>query len=238
MTPALPDARTGLVPVGQATLIGTVLEFDDARGIGTVGCGERAVPFHCTAITDGSRHIDPGTVVAVRIGAGRLGRVEARSVRPLPGVATGPDGVAPAGSTNDHRGAHSPRPEVYPSVSVPSPVRPAGGPTVGGSADTPVAPSGTDTGPPPAPVPAGEADTPPSGSSPVPSAPTVAPAVAPAPSPSGTTPSFGSGTGVVADDDDSAPRPDFWSPFSRSPAGPPPTWSTPVTPREPPADGG
>jgi hypothetical protein len=39
------------------------------------------------------------------------------------------------------------------------------------------------------------------------------------------------------DEDDSSPHPNFWSPFSRSPAGPPPTWSTPVTPREPPADG-
>ena len=36
-------------PVGVTTLIGTVLEFDDPRGVGTVGCGDRHVPFHQAA---------------------------------------------------------------------------------------------------------------------------------------------------------------------------------------------
>ena len=46
----------------------------------------RRIPFHCTAITDGTRQIAVGTVVAFVVSAGRLGRLEARSVRPLPGV--------------------------------------------------------------------------------------------------------------------------------------------------------
>ena len=103
-----------LIPVGGTTLIGTVLEFDDHRGVGLVGCGDRFVPFHCTAITDGSRHIEVGTVVAVRIGPARLGRFEARSVRPLPGVpATGGPG------DDDRPGAPGAGPgDDYPAASV------------------------------------------------------------------------------------------------------------------------
>jgi cold shock CspA family protein len=64
-----------------------VAEFDEPRGLGVVeyGPGHR-LPFHCTAITDGSRRIDVGAVVAFEISAGRLGQLEASSVRPLPGV--------------------------------------------------------------------------------------------------------------------------------------------------------
>ena len=75
-----------LIPVSGAPLVGEVVEFDDDRGLGSVKIGERTVPFHCTAITDGSRHVDVGTIVVLTLGAGRLGRVEARWVRPLPGV--------------------------------------------------------------------------------------------------------------------------------------------------------
>ncbi len=93
MTPPTPTSPSDLVPVGRAPLIGTVVSFDDSRGIGTIETGpDRTVPFHCSAITDGSRSIEVGTVVAVRIVAGRLGVLEARSVRPLPGV------VSPGGS--------------------------------------------------------------------------------------------------------------------------------------------
>ena len=77
-----------LVPAGGNPLVGDVAEFDEPRGLGVIefGPGHR-IDFHCTAITDGSRHIDVGTVVAFEVSAGRLGRLEARSVRPLPGVA-------------------------------------------------------------------------------------------------------------------------------------------------------
>lgn len=76
-----------LPPVGGSPLIGEVAEFDDDRGLGVVEHRPgRRLPFHCTAITDGSRHIAAGTVVAFVVAAGRLGRLEARSVHPLPGV--------------------------------------------------------------------------------------------------------------------------------------------------------
>ncbi len=78
---------SGRVPAGRHPLVGDVAEFDDPRGLGVIefGTGHR-IDFHCTAITDGSRHIDVGTVVAFEVSAGRLGRLEAHAVRPLPGV--------------------------------------------------------------------------------------------------------------------------------------------------------
>ena len=79
--------------MGQAPLVGDVIEFDEPRGLGVVEYGPgRRLGFHCTAITDGTRRIAVGTVVAFIVSAGRLGRLEARSVRPLPGV-------VPPGST-------------------------------------------------------------------------------------------------------------------------------------------
>ena len=76
-----------LVPVGKAPLVGDVVEFDDALGMGVVEYGPgRRLDFHCTAITDGSRSIAVGSVVAFVITPGHLGRLEAQSVRPLPGV--------------------------------------------------------------------------------------------------------------------------------------------------------
>jgi hypothetical protein len=87
------NASTELLPVGRTPIVGDVAEFDEARGLGVVEYGPgRRLPFHCTAITDGSRQIDVGVVVAFVVAAGRLGRLEARTVRPLPGV-------VPPGST-------------------------------------------------------------------------------------------------------------------------------------------
>jgi hypothetical protein len=75
------------IPVGGPPLVGEVVDFDEARGLGLVQVvGGRSAPFHCTAIADGSRRIAVGTVVALRLAAGRLGRTEARWIRPLPGV--------------------------------------------------------------------------------------------------------------------------------------------------------
>ena len=77
-------------PGAGEVVIGDVVEFDEARGLGAVEYGDgRRLPFHCTAITDGSRRITLGTVVAFEVVAGRLGRLEARSIRPLPGVMPG-----------------------------------------------------------------------------------------------------------------------------------------------------
>ncbi|MFI5046004.1 MAG: cold-shock protein [Acidimicrobiia bacterium] len=67
-----------------ATTRGRVVAFDDHRGIGEVedlGTGGR-VPFHCTAIADGTRTIRVGTDVVFRIVTGPLGIVEAAELRP------------------------------------------------------------------------------------------------------------------------------------------------------------
>jgi len=86
----MPTTRTGLddlVPTAGTLLVGDVAEFDVDRGLGVVEYGSgRRLPFHCTAITDGSRWIEVGAVVAFMVAAGRLGQLEATSVRPLPGV--------------------------------------------------------------------------------------------------------------------------------------------------------
>jgi len=63
---------------------GTVTAFDAPRGLGEVtddAGGE--LPFHCTAIADGSRMIDVGTRVAFTTAAGHLGKVEARELVPI-----------------------------------------------------------------------------------------------------------------------------------------------------------
>jgi cold shock CspA family protein len=61
-----------------------VTQFDDERGLGTVtGEDGRALPFHCTAILDGSRFVEVGTAVLFEVAPGHLGRVEARRLRTL-----------------------------------------------------------------------------------------------------------------------------------------------------------
>lgn len=62
---------------------GTVTEFDERRGIGTVRASDGAsFPFHCTQIADGSRTIAIGTEVRFTIVAGHLGRHEAAAIAP------------------------------------------------------------------------------------------------------------------------------------------------------------
>jgi cold shock CspA family protein len=63
---------------------GTVTGFDADRGLGTVADdagGE--LPFHCTAVADGSRRVEVGTRVAFTTAAGHLGRVEAKGIVPI-----------------------------------------------------------------------------------------------------------------------------------------------------------
>ena len=71
------------------TVKGTVAEFDGQRGIGTVAPddGGGPFPFHCTAIADGSRTIDPGARVEFEVVAGHLGRWEAVALHPSAGRA-------------------------------------------------------------------------------------------------------------------------------------------------------
>lgn len=65
-----------------AGLAGTVTEFDDQAGAGVVTDDDGgAWSFHCTAIDDGSRTIDPGTTVRFRVQPGPNG-LEAIQVRP------------------------------------------------------------------------------------------------------------------------------------------------------------
>ena len=64
---------------------GSVAAFDQARGLGSLCLvsaegAELLVPFHCTAITDGSRTIDEGRAVVFTLRHGHLGSLEATRV--------------------------------------------------------------------------------------------------------------------------------------------------------------
>jgi cold shock CspA family protein len=60
---------------------GTVATFDADRGLGTVVDDDgRELPFHCTAVADGSRRIEVGTRVSFLTAPGHLGRTEARGL--------------------------------------------------------------------------------------------------------------------------------------------------------------
>jgi len=78
--PAAGPSR-GVLPFEPAT--GVVTAFDEARGLGVVRADDgRELPFHCTAIADGSRTIRRGQAVAFDVVAGRLGRWEAARITP------------------------------------------------------------------------------------------------------------------------------------------------------------
>lgn len=62
--------------------IGSVDEFDDARGLGWVlDSAGRRWPFHCVSIVDGTRTIPVGIQVEFEL-APRVLRIEAVRVRP------------------------------------------------------------------------------------------------------------------------------------------------------------
>lgn len=64
------------------TVRGTVSEFDDAKGWGTVTADDgTALFFHCTAIADGTRTVPLGASVTFEVVAGRQGRYEATGLR-------------------------------------------------------------------------------------------------------------------------------------------------------------
>jgi cold shock protein len=65
-------------------VIGTVVDFDEAKGYGTVR-GDDGAPehfFHCTAIADGTRTVPVGARVRYEVVAGRQGRWEAVGLEP------------------------------------------------------------------------------------------------------------------------------------------------------------
>ncbi|MGH8834509.1 MAG: cold shock domain-containing protein [Actinomycetes bacterium] len=71
-----------VAPFVQAT--GTVESFDEPRGLGVIRDDDgAALPFHCTAIADGSRTIPEGQAVRFTVVAGQLGRWEAAHITGL-----------------------------------------------------------------------------------------------------------------------------------------------------------
>lgn len=61
-------------------MLGTVVEFDEARGLGHIVADGTGYPFHCTAIADGTRTIEVGASVAFEVRPGGLGRWEATAL--------------------------------------------------------------------------------------------------------------------------------------------------------------
>jgi cold shock CspA family protein len=73
-----------VIRAARSLRTGAVSAFDDQRGLGTVeDASGSGFDFHCTAITDGTRHIDVGTTVLFALRPGHLGRIEASEVQPL-----------------------------------------------------------------------------------------------------------------------------------------------------------
>jgi len=61
---------------------GTVAEFDEAKGYGTVRAEDgRDLFFHCTQIADGTRTIDKGAAVQFEVVPGHNGRWEATEIK-------------------------------------------------------------------------------------------------------------------------------------------------------------
>ena len=61
-------------------MTGTVIEFDEARGVGTIEAGAACHFFHCTQIADGTRAIHVGQAVEFSVVPGRLGDWEAAAI--------------------------------------------------------------------------------------------------------------------------------------------------------------
>jgi cold shock CspA family protein len=59
---------------------GSVTEFDEPRGLGTIESGGTAYPFHCTALLDGTRAVEVGTAVTFEVRAAGMGRWEASRI--------------------------------------------------------------------------------------------------------------------------------------------------------------
>lgn len=59
---------------------GTVVGFDEARGLGTIEAGEQRYPFHCTVLLDGTRTVAVGTKVTFEVAPGHLGTWEATRI--------------------------------------------------------------------------------------------------------------------------------------------------------------
>lgn len=60
---------------------GVIASYDSPRGYGVVRADDgMEYPFHCTAIADGTREIDPGARVTFEVEPGHLGRWQAARI--------------------------------------------------------------------------------------------------------------------------------------------------------------
>lgn len=63
---------------------GTIASFDGHIGLGVISTADEIrYDFHCTAIADGTRAIDPGTEVCFVVGPAGPGRWEAIRIDPI-----------------------------------------------------------------------------------------------------------------------------------------------------------
>ncbi len=72
------EARLDKVPLGIH--LATVVEFSSQIGLGVLDVGGCSYPFHCVSITDGSREVDVGSIVCVRLVASKGGSYQADEV--------------------------------------------------------------------------------------------------------------------------------------------------------------
>jgi len=81
MGPSQPAAgRLGALALARRGVVGA---FDDDAGLGEVTDDAGVTwPFHCTAVADGSRHVDEGAAVWFHLAPAPRGRIEARDVVP------------------------------------------------------------------------------------------------------------------------------------------------------------
>ena len=69
--------------VGAVVQVGKVGAFDEHVGWGQLrGVDGAMIGFHCVAITDGTRRIEPDTTVQYRLVPGLHGRWEAAGITP------------------------------------------------------------------------------------------------------------------------------------------------------------
>lgn len=62
---------------------GTIIAFDEARGLGSLEASGVTYPFHCTAMVDGSRSIEVGELVTFGVRPAGMGRWEATAIEKL-----------------------------------------------------------------------------------------------------------------------------------------------------------
>lgn len=59
---------------------GIVADFEERRGLGTIQAEGASYPFHCTALLDGTRTVEPGARVSFEVRAAGMGRWEATRI--------------------------------------------------------------------------------------------------------------------------------------------------------------